>query len=690
MPLTKKSHHISRYSKYIWCILLISIVYGILVRHETHLIDRDQKIEETGILMSYEIDGNLWKGTLKTKEKKYQFYITISSKEEKNDLKENVCLGMKVTVSGIRNIPSKNGNKMLFQYRDYLRSIGIFYQIEGTSYKIHPNPPSFFYKVKEKIYDNLYKSNTPYLQAFLFGNLDGVEEKEKDAIQKIGIQHLFSVSGLHFHVLIAGIRYLFTCKNKNVQNAVILFIVSGYSIVVGFTPSVLRVFIFFLLQSIKDYFQMECSTLDLFCMTLAIVLFINPWIIYHIGFQFSFGISFFLIYYGGFLQFQKGMWWKLPIFIFFVSTPISMFHFYELNFLSPIFNIIFVPIVTMILFPCALITIVFSPMMHIFQILQTIFQSLLLMCAEVDIGIVWFAKPTICYIVIYYVMFFYHIHLIRTQRYYGIVLLPLLLGYHYMKLWFSPFAQFHMIDVGQGDASFLILPHSKEAVMIDTGGKLSYKTESWQKRREDYDMAQSVLVPYFKAVGVTRIHTLILTHGDYDHAGNVLSLLEKIPVGTILMNHASDSEIEKEIKIRANEKSIPIVSCTNHKITLNCHKFYIFSRYDMEENRNSLIVYTKIRKKHILWMGDVDAMGEKWLLREYNLPNVDILKVGHHGSKTSSTNEFVRNIRPKYALISVGRNNHYGHPATEVIERYRHYGSKVIRTDTDGNFSIVF
>lgn len=89
-------------------------------------------------------------------------------------------------------------------------------------------------------------------------------------------------------------------------------------------------------------------------------------------------------------------------------------------------------------------------------------------------------------------------------------------------------------------------------------------------------------------------------------------------------------------------------------------------------------------------MGDVDAEGEKWLLREYKFPNVDILKVGHHGSMTSSTSDFVRHVRPKYALISVGRNNHYGHPATTVIERYRNCGSKVIRTDEDGNSSIDF
>ena len=89
-------------------------------------------------------------------------------------------------------------------------------------------------------------------------------------------------------------------------------------------------------------------------------------------------------------------------------------------------------------------------------------------------------------------------------------------------------------------------------------------------------------------------------------------------------------------------------------------------------------------------MGDVDAEGRKWLLREYILPHVDILKVGHHGSMTSSASEFVRHVRPKYALVSVGRNNHYDYPVTTVIERYRYCGSKVIRIDEDENFSIAF
>ena len=685
-PLTRKSNHISHYSKYIWILLLISVIYGIISRHTAHFIDHDQKVEKTGTIISYEIDGDLWKGILKTGKEKYQFYITIASEEEKNDLKDNVRLGMKVTISGIRNIPSKNGNKMLFQYRDYLRSIGIFYQIEGTSYKIHPNSPPFLYKVKEGIYDNLNKANTPYLQAFLFGNLDDLGEEEKAAIQKVGIQHLFSVSGLHFQVLIAGIRYLITCKNKNVQNAVILFIVSGYSMVVGFTPSVLRVFIFFLLQSIKDYFQMDCSTLDLFCLTLTIVFFMNPWIIYHVGFQFSFGISFFLIYYGRFFQFQKGMWWKLPVFVFFVSAPISMFHFYELNFLSPIFNMVFVPFVTMVLFPCALITLVFFPMIHIFQLLQTMFQSLLLICARVDIGIAWFAKPTIDFIVIYYVIFFYHVYLIRTHRYYGMILLPILLGCHYMKLWFSPFAQFHMIDVGQGDASFFILPHSKEAIMIDTGGRLSYKKEDWQKRKKDYDMTQSVIIPYLKAIGATRISTLIISHGDHDHMGEAVKLVNNIKVEKVIFNCGEFNGLEQEFIKVLDKRKIPYYSCIKElKIDHNKLYFLQTKEYD-NENDNSNVIYTVIDGYKFMFMGDAGVEREKDILGKYNISDIDVLKVGHHGSKTSSSKNFIDAIDPKYSIISVGKNNRYGHPNKEVLDNLEN--SKIYRTDQNGSIMI--
>lgn len=665
---------------------MISVIYGIITRHTAHFIDHDQKVEKTGTIISYEIDGDLWKGILKTGKEKYQFYITISSEEEKEILKKKLHLGTTLTLSGTRKLPLTSGNKILFQYRDYLKSIGIFYQIEGINYKIHKKSPSLIYRTKEKIYQKLNQIGTPYVQALLFGNLDDLDEEEKDAIQKVGIQHLFSVSGLHFQVLIVGIRYLISCKNKTLQNAIILFILATYSTLVGFTPSVLRVFIFFFLKSIKEYLRIECSTLDLFCLTLTIVFFINPWIIYHVGFQFSFGISFFLIYYGRFFQFQKGMWWKLPVFVFFVSAPISMFHFYELNFLSPIFNMVFVPFVTMVLFPCALITLVFPPLINILQLLQTMFQSLLLICAKVDIGVVWFAKPTIWYIVIYYVMFFYHVYLIRTHRYYGIVLLPLLLGYHYMKLWFSPLTQFHMIDVGQGDASFLILPHSKEAIMIDTGGRLSYKKEDWQKRKKDYDMPQSVIIPYLKAIGVTRISTLIISHGDYDHMGEAVNLVRNFKVEKVIFNCGEFNGLEQELIKVLDKRKISYYSCVKELNIDNNKLFFLQTKEYDNENDNSNVIYTVIDGYKFMFMGDAGVEKEKDILGKYNVTDIDVLKVGHHGSKTSSSKNFIDTIDPKYSIISVGKNNRYGHPNKEVLDNLEN--SKTYRTDQNGSIMI--
>ncbi len=661
-------------------------MYSTIIRHTAHFVEREQTIEKTGIILSYEIDGNLWKGILEAGREKYQFYITIQSEQEKETLEKNIHLGTTLTILGTRKLPLTSGNKILFQYRDYLKSIGVFYQIEGINYQIHKRTPSLIYKVKEKIYQKLNKVEVPYLQALLFGNLDNLEKEEQDAIQKTGIQHLFSVSGLHFQVLIIGIRYLITCKNRTFQNAIILFILTAYSMLVGFTPSVLRVFLFFLLKSVKEYFQVECSTLDLFCMTLTIVLSINPWIIYHVGFQFSFGISFFLIYYAKYFKCQKGMWWKLPVFVFFVSAPISMFHFYELNLLSPVFNMIFVPFVTIILFPCALITLVFPPIVYIFQLLQTLFQMLLLTCAQIDVGVIWFAKPSIWYIAIYYAMLFYHVYAVRTHRYYGMILLPILLGCHYMKLWLSPFTQIHMIDVGQGDASIIILPHSKEAIMIDTGGRLSYKKEDWQERKKDYDMAQSVIVPYLKAIGVNHISTLILSHGDYDHMGEATELVCNVEVERVIFNCGEVNELERELIQVLDKRKIPYYSGVKELNIDNNKLFFLQTKEYDNENDNSNVIYMELNGYQFMFMGDAGIEKEKDILEKYNISNVDVLKVGHHGSKTSSSKSFIDTLDPKYSMISVGKDNRYGHPDKAVLDNLKH--SKIYRTDQNGSIMI--
>ena len=170
--------------------------------------------------------------------------------------------------------------------------------------------------------------------------------------------------------------------------------------------------------------------------------------------------------------------------------------------------------------------------------------------------------------------------------------------------------------------------------------------------------------------------------------GNAIALLNDLTVGTILLNCGSYNELEQELITVLKNKKIPYASCLrelnlkNHRLLFLNHKIYD------NENDNSSVIYTKIDDKTFLFMGDASVDVEEDLMAKYNLQEVDVLKVGHHGSKTSSSKNFINHIRPKYAIISVGKNNRYRHPNDSVLNHLE--DSKIYRTDLDGSIMFTF
>ncbi len=226
-----------------------------------------------------------------------------------------------------------------------------------------------------------------------------------------------------------------------------------------------------------------------------------------------------------------------------------------------------------------------------------------------------------------------------------------------------------MLDVGQGD-SFLFTTSGK-TMLIDTGGGFS-------SNLTDY-----VFLPFFKAHGITKIDTLLLTHGDYDHMGEAISLVNKFKVGNVIFNRGEYNDLELDLIKVLEEKNIPYYQ-NGKEFHLGNYKFYFLNdQLYNNENDNSTVLYTNFNEMKLLLMGDAGVEVEKNLMTKYNLKNIDILKVGHHGSKTSSSREFIEYIHSKYFLISVGKDNRYGHPDEEVLDILR--SSSTYRTDRDGS-----
>ena len=260
---------------------------------------------------------------------------------------------------------------------------------------------------------------------------------------------------------------------------------------------------------------------------------------------------------------------------------------------------------------------------------------------------------------------------ILKKKTYLILPLLFLIVFHYNRnaLFQSKFVFF--ADVGQGDS--ILINDGSSAVLIDTGG-LYYKKES------------NISLDILKSLGIKRIKKIIITHGDYDHMGEAINLVNNIKIEKVIFNCGPYNDLEKELIKVLDKKKIKYYSCIK-ELNIDKSKLYFLQTKEYDnENDNSNVIYTELNGYKFMFMGDASSTTEKEILNKYNLPNIDVLKVGHHGSKTSSSKEFIDEINPKYSIISVGKNNRYGHPNKEVLDNLEN--SKIYRTDESG--SIMF
>ena len=168
--------------------------------------------------------------------------------------------------------------------------------------------------------------------------------------------------------------------------------------------------------------------------------------------------------------------------------------------------------------------------------------------------------------------------------------------------------------------------------------------------------------------------------------GEAINLVNNFKVEKVIFNCGEFNELEKDLIKVLDKKKIPYYSCIK-ELNIDDNKLYFLNNKDYgNENDNSSVIYTELNNYKFLFMGDAGVEVEEELIEKYNLQDIDVLKVGHHGSKTSSSKEFINEINPKYSIISVGKNNRYGHPKGSVLDILK--DSKIYRTDLDGSIEI--
>ena len=622
----------------------------------------------SGRVINYKIKEGKATITIKGKEKIVASYYYKDLSEIKN-----LEYGSYITAQGMMGIPNKNTITNNFNYKKYLYNHKIYktFKVNGLSMKKSNN---LFYLLKNMVYKRVDKLKAKsYVNALVLGNKNYLDEDELSSIKSNGIMHLFAVSGMHVSLLVGILEKLFKRFNKIIKSILIISLVFLYAFLVGFSASILRVSIGLVILLITDSFKIKIPNIKRLIICLVIMLILNPLYIFDIGFIYSFTLMFFIYLYNINTDNKLLSLLKLSLLTFCISAPITIYNFYEINILSLFINIIFIPIVSFLIFPLSFITLIFpifdNVLLRIFEIFFYLNRSI----NKINIFKVTFGKPSLILIIILYIF----IYLFKyNKKYLKHIFVLIIIIFISVRL--NSYHNIVYFDVKQGDSSAIITPYNRKVTLIDTGGIVSFNNNS-------YNISDNIIT-FLKSKGISKINYLILTHGDYDHMGETINLVNNFKVEKVIFNCGEFNNLEKELIKVLDKKHIKYYSCIK-ELSIDKNKLYFLQTREYDnENNNSNVIYTGLVGYKFMFMGDAGIEKEKDILEKYNILDVDVLKVGHHGSKTSSGKEFINEMNPKHSIISVGKNNKYGHPNKEVLNTLSN--SKVYRTDQDG--SIMF
>ena len=596
---------------------------------------------------------------------------------DKNNI-QRIKFGMEVKLTIELKEPKNNTVPNNFNYKEYLYNHKIYYICTIKKMKITKSNVSLFYNIKNSIIKrcNSFKKIGPYLLTFIIGDKSNLDNDIINSYKDNGISHLFAISGMHIGLFSLLILTILKKLKMSINKSYIITIsfIWFYAFLTGFSSSVLRAGLLFTLLSINKLFNLNIKSIYVLVLTGCILIVINPLIIKDIGFIYSFTTTFGLMYSSKIIKKYKVI--GVSLIAFLVSLPITINNFYEFNILSIIINIIFVPYVSIIVYPICLLTYIFSFLEPITYFSLNIMEYLSTHLVGIDYFRIVMPKMNIFMVIIYYLIFFI---LVNKRFKLCVVILCLILSVNSNKYLLDDSFHVEFLDVSQGDSILIRYPKNNKIVLIDTGGIVSFNNTN------TYKVSDSTIT-YLKSLGVKTIDHMIISHGDYDHMGEAINLVNNFKVEKVIFNCGPYNDLENELIKVLDKKKIKYYSCIKElNIGKNKLHFLQTKEYD-NENDNSNVIITELNGYKFMFMGDASVTTEHEILDKYNLSDIDVLKVGHHGSRTSSSKEFINEINPKYSIISVGKNNRYGHPNKEILDNLNN--SKIYRTDENG--SIMF
>ncbi len=578
----------------------------------------------------------------------------------------NFKYGDKLIIDDFKTTPieKKYNNPSSFDKVTFYRSMRLKYEITIRSFNlIEPNFLNI-YSIKnirnQLMENNINKlgSTSKIVNGLIFGQLS-LSDEYKDILKSTSTNHLFVISGAHIFIFIIIIEsilgfFSFPHKISIYSKSIILFI---YSFLAGFTYPVTRaIFATIIVEHSK--IEKEITNYILF-----IVFFLhNPLAIHSLSYKLTFLISFLIPYISTYCEkYSVSKFYKVLIFnylIYIILIPFTLNLNYTFNIFAPIATVISSTLITLVIIPLSILVTIL-PVNIILISLINLCTTLLIFILKnlsfysITVGHISFITSTIlicCYINIYlYNKFIYKI------------LILLIITLKIVN--FNILGFISIVDIGQGDSILIQFPLNGDTVLIDTGPPA----------------AKNEITNYLKYEGINTIDTLIVTHEHSDHNGNVSTIDMKFDVKNIITSRKHknyDSNIiSNNFKFNLGNKDV---------------NFIISDNNNENENINSIAFTIEIGKYNWFFGGDIEEENELYIMQNYKLEDIYFYKVSHHGSKTSSSNDFIDYLAPEYAIISSGKNNMYNHPSEITINTLQNNNVGIHNTQIDGMYKGYF
>lgn len=523
------------------------------------------------------------------------------------------------------------------------------------------------------------------MTGLLFGYLDKSFDEMTDLYTDLGIIHLFALSGMHVSFFVGLFRNM--CLRLGVSRERVLFVQVPISFIygglAGFSVSVTRSLIQQLLS------QCGLKKMDNLAVTVMISFVLMPSFLLTTGGVLSFGFAFVLALLDFSHLSQKRAKWVSLIAIPLGMLPIMLFYFASYQPLSILLTVGLSFLFESLLLPLLTLAFFLSPLVHLsvfnglFQLLDKFLEALSHLAGKPFV----FGTPSV-FVLVALLLLLGFLYDYYKCKWICISIVLAVLGFLFTTK--HPVAnEVTMIDIGQGDSIF-IRDNSGKTLLIDVGGKVSFsQKEDWQEGNTDSN-AERTLIPYLKSRGVSKIDQLLLTHTDTDHMGDMEVVAKHFAIGEVLVSPGSLTNSSFVNRLKAMNVRVRSVLAGEELPIMNSSLQVLYPLGQGDgKNNDSLVLYGNLLGTRFLFTGDLEKEGEEVLLEHYPQLAVDVLKAGHHGSKGSSSMNFLETIKPKLTLISAGQNNRYHHPHQETLERLEKVNSQFLRTDQHGAICFI-